>query len=143
MPQGIGAGAAPAAEPSKAAQTIFLVEDDAGVRRLARLALGGLGYRILEASNGVEALQIWESHHQAVDLLFTDMMMPEGVTGLELAEQMRQLRPDLKVLLSSGYSAELVKSGLQLPPNTRFLSKPYPIKLLAETVSECLAPLPS
>lgn len=126
-----------AAQP-QGAQTIFLVEDDASVRRLARLALGGMGYQILEASNGVEALQLWESHHGQVDLLFTDMMMPEGLTGLELAEQLRQLRPDLKVLLSSGYSAELVASGLRLPPNTKFLSKPYPINLLAETVRECL-----
>lgn len=118
-------------------ETILLVEDEPMLRELAHLILKDYKYRVLEASNGVEALKIWDQQEGKIDLLLTDMVMPEGITGRELAEQLRHRKPELKVIFTSGYSADVM--GGELPENDiRFLQKPYPPPLLAKTVRECL-----
>ena len=77
-------------------------------------------------------------HGGAVDLLFTDMVMPEGMTGLELALQLQALKHGLKVMISSGYSAEIVQTGLSAARGFVYLPKPYEARVLAKAVRSCL-----
>ena len=127
-------------EPESVAgsETILLVEDDAAVRRLARIVLGRHGYRVLEADSGASALRLWSSHAARVDLLLTDLVMPGGMSGHELAQQMLSRQPGLKVVYTSGYSNDLVNHRLHLEPGRNFLPKPYPAEELAATVRRCL-----
>jgi two-component system, cell cycle sensor histidine kinase and response regulator CckA len=112
------------AEPGRGHEAVLLVEDEPAVRRLASTALARLGYRVLEANTGVEALRVWEQVAGAVDVLVSDMVMPAGMTGLDLASVLTELKPDLKVLITSGYSDALRR----MPGGTdrcRFLGKPF------------------
>ena len=88
-------------------ETILLVEDDDGIRRLARLILDSLGYHLLEAADGQEALALAQQHTGGIDLLVTDVVMPR-LGGRELADRLRLLRPELKILYLSGYSDEAI-----------------------------------
>jgi two-component system cell cycle sensor histidine kinase/response regulator CckA len=116
---------------------ILLVEDEQAVREMVALGLQLFGYRVLEASNGPEALKIWEKQAADIDLLFTDMRMP-GMTGMELYERLKRTRTDLKAVLSSGYSEEILKLDRIIDQGITFLPKPYNIKTLAITVRNCL-----
>jgi PAS domain S-box-containing protein len=122
-------------------ETILLVEDEPVLRELARVILQDYDYQVLEASNGIEALQVWDEHNGKIDLLLTDMVMPEGMNGRELAEELKARRPDLKIIYTSGYSADVMgyDSGLC---DTMFLQKPYAPPLLAQTVRDCLDLVP-
>jgi two-component system, cell cycle sensor histidine kinase and response regulator CckA len=100
--------------------------------------LGRHGYRVLEADSGPSALQLWSSHAARVDLLLTDLVMPGGMSGHELAQQMLSRQPGLKVVYTSGYSNDIVSHRLQLEPGRNFLPKPYPAEELAATVRRCL-----
>jgi two-component system, cell cycle sensor histidine kinase and response regulator CckA len=139
-----GSAPAPAAAPAEHArlkggsETILVVEDDDDVRKLVVVHLRKLGYRVLEARTGVEAVRLWEHHGLDVRLLFSDMVMPEGMTGLELAARLTELNPSLKVILCTGYSADLLKTGAQERSGFRFLIKPYEIARLAKSVRDCL-----
>ena len=114
-------------------ETILLVEDEPVVRELVREILQTYQYRVIEAGSGVEALRIWDEHNGQFDLLLTDIVMPEGLNGRELAEQLRRRKPRLKVIFSSGYSAE--SSGKELRDgDTSFLAKPYRPQELAQLV---------
>jgi PAS domain S-box-containing protein len=119
-------------------QRVLLVEDDAPVREMVARALRALGYRVDEASNGQAAMKLWQQHPHEINLLLTDMVMPEGITGLELAERLQSLQPDLKVIISSGYSSEIVHAGIPNRPGIVYLPKPYSTKTLAEAVRNCL-----
>ena len=103
----------PAEEPAKSAllskvecgkQIILVVEDEEALRELLREILESHGYQVLEAANGVEALRVWEAQGRKVDLLLSDMVMPEGMTGRELAEKLLEADPRLPVILTSGYA---------------------------------------
>jgi len=118
-------------------ETILLVEDEPVLRELARVILKDYNYEVLEASSGIEALKVWEKHAGRIDLLLTDMVMPEGMTGRELAEELKNRKPDLKVVYTSGYSSDVMGGDLGLR-DTMFLQKPYPPPLLAKTVRDCL-----
>ena len=118
-------------------ETILLVEDEPVLRELARIILLDYDYRVLEASTGVEALKVWEDNGGNIDLLLTDMVMPAGMTGRELAEELKQRKPGLKVIYTSGYSSEVMGQDLGLR-DIKFLQKPYPPQQLAQTVRECL-----
>jgi len=123
------------APPRGRAETILLVEDEPAVRALTRQTLERHGYRVLEASHGREALRLWEEHRAAVDLLLTDLVMPEGLGGLELARRLRASKPGLKVVYTSGYSAE--SGGLESEPRPdegAFIQKPCPPERLLEIV---------
>jgi CheY-like chemotaxis protein len=120
------------------AETILLVEDEPGVRRLAENVLSRHGYRVLTASDGHQALTVWSEHAQQIDLLLTDMVMPEGMSGRELAERLCAASPNLKVIFMSGYSVELAQSDLLLREGVNFLPKPYPASELAAVVRNCL-----
>lgn len=120
-------------------ETILVVEDEMPVRQLARVVLERYGYCVLEASSGPEALNIWQDHSKEIDLLLTDMVMPGGMTGHDLATMLRVQRGDLKVLYVSGYSPE--NTGLQEVINRgsgSFLAKPFHLNELAKAVRECL-----
>jgi CheY-like chemotaxis protein len=118
-------------------ETILLVEDEPVLRELARMILQDYDYRVLEAGNGVEALKVWDEQQGKIDLLLTDMVMPEGMNGRELAEKLKLRNPQLKVIYTSGYSFDAIGSEAELG-GARFLQKPYPPPQLAQTVRECL-----
>jgi two-component system, cell cycle sensor histidine kinase and response regulator CckA len=118
-------------------ETILLVEDEPVLRELARVILGDYNYRVLEAGTGAEALRIFDEQKGEVDLLLTDMVMPEGMTGRELAEELRRRKPAIKVIYTSGYSSDIM-GGEVVPRDAKFLQKPYPPPLLAKTVRESL-----
>jgi PAS domain S-box-containing protein len=128
-------------------ETILLVEDDPVVRRLASLALDRCGYRVIEAESASAALQRWQTLSEPVDLLLTDLIMPGGMSGRDLALELSTRQPGLRVLYTSGYSTEIVQRQLRLDPGCNFLQKPYPVSDLATTVRRCLdgpaAPGPS
>ncbi len=130
---------APAPAPPPPA-TILVAEDDPAIRCIARIMLERAGYRVLEAANGQEALRLWELEGPKVDLLFTDMIMPGGITGQALAERLTASRPDLKVLCSSAYTSEVVTGNLLQNPNIGFLPKPYSPAALVEAVRAALNP---
>jgi len=119
-------------------EKILLVEDEAALRGLASKLLQKQGYQIVEAASGVEALEVWEQHNGAFDLLLTDMVMPGGVNGRELAEQLLAEKPDLKVIFTSGYSTDMVGKNFVLEEEINFLPKPYPPKALIQIVRVCL-----
>jgi two-component system cell cycle sensor histidine kinase/response regulator CckA len=119
-------------------ETVLLVEDEDGVLTLARGILKSYGYDVLEARSGVEALRLWAQHDTRIDLLLTDIVMPEGMSGLDLAKKLRQEKHDLKVLYSSGYSIEVAGQDFGLMDGMAFLKKPYQPAALALKVRECL-----
>jgi two-component system NtrC family sensor kinase len=119
-------------------ETIFLVEDEPSLRGVAARVLRNYGYQVITACSGAEALRVWPEHADKVDLLLTDMVMPEGISGRELAQQLQQAKPALKVLFSSGYSTELVGRDALLQDGKNFLPKPYNPDKLALTVRACL-----
>jgi len=119
-------------------ETILLVEDESPVRYLVKEILKKLGYAILEAESGVAALKVWKLHRDKIHLLLTDMVMPDGISGRELAEIVQFDRPDIKVIFTSGYNAEIVGKDFALHEGLNFLQKPYPPKKLAKVVRDCL-----
>jgi two-component system cell cycle sensor histidine kinase/response regulator CckA len=119
-------------------ETILLVEDEMALRGLAMLVLRRHGYRVLEAGTGVEALSVWEEHKGQIDLLLTDMVMPEGLTGRELAKQLQARKPGLKVIYSSGYSLDSEWTSFRLREAPTFLQKPYRLQRLVQVVRDVL-----
>jgi two-component system cell cycle sensor histidine kinase/response regulator CckA len=119
-------------------ETILLVEDEPSLRVLARRILQRHGYTVFEATSGLEAQAVWREQSGKVDLLLTDMVMPDGLTGRELAERLRAERPGLKVIYSSGYSSEVASTDFISRPDGTFLAKPYEPQHLAKVVRNCL-----
>jgi PAS domain S-box-containing protein len=129
--------AAPAATRKGGGETILVVEDNSDVRRLVLRQLRDLGYAVIEAANGPQALQILDGG-AAIDLLFTDVVMPGGMTGRQLAEAAKTRRPDLKTLFTSGYTEDSILRLGKLDPGVRLLSKPYRKHELATRIREAL-----
>jgi len=115
------------------------VEDEELVRGVTRAILKRNGYRVLDAPGGPEAVEIFERHEGPIDLLVTDAVMP-GMSGRELAERLTMLSPKLKVLYMSGYAEEPVGGDRPLRTGTAFLSKPFTVDALAQSVRELLDP---
>jgi CheY-like chemotaxis protein len=120
-------------------ETILLVEDESALRAYMSLTLASLGYRVLEAPTGVQALEVWQEHGGKIRLLLTDLMLPEGMTGNELAQHLLRENPKLKVVYMSGYSTEIVGKDLSLVEGVNFLAKPFVLSKLAQTIRKCLA----
>jgi two-component system cell cycle sensor histidine kinase/response regulator CckA len=113
-------------------ETILLVEDEAPVRMLARMVLERSGYAVLDAPHGLAALAIWKAERDRVDLVFTDMVMPEGMSGRQLADHVLADRPEMRIIITSGYSVEVFGKELAPSDNVTFIQKPYsPEPLLA------------
>lgn len=103
---------APAGSIPRDNKTILLVEDDGAVRATTSILLRRHGYKTLEATNGREAIEIWEKERERIHLLLTDMVMPNGISGLDIAKRFCADKPDLDVIVTSGYSADLVQNDL-------------------------------
>ncbi|HEX8985229.1 MAG TPA: ATP-binding protein [Bryobacteraceae bacterium] len=123
--------------PRKGHETILLVEDDAEVRRLTREMLLRLGYRVLDAPNAADALALWHQAPEPIDLLVTDIIMPQ-VSGRELAAQLTVLRPGLKVLFISGYTDEVIARHGIIPRGAALLEKPFSHQTLGLRVRSIL-----
>lgn len=119
-------------------ETILVVEDEPSVRILASSVLTQYGYHVIEAASGAEGFLVWEKHGSEIDMLLTDVVMPGGITGGELAEQLLQKKPTLKVLMSSGYHLDSLRQKFAVQKGIRFLPKPFSPEKLAQTVRECL-----
>ena len=119
-------------------ETILIVEDEPVLREMACNILRDCGYRIFEASSGKEALNQWRQRANKIDLLLTDIVMPEGVSGVNLAEQLLLNNPRLKIIFTSGYTANEVSPELLAKTDARYLQKPYTHAELAKTVRDCL-----
>jgi two-component system, cell cycle sensor histidine kinase and response regulator CckA len=136
-PVGRQAAPSPSVTVPGAQETVLVVEDEPPVRKLICEALTEYGYRVLSATNGVEALEVWERRSGKIDMLLTDMVMPGGVSGRRLAETMLSHNPQLKVIYSSGYVSEAPTPTELDKPGIRFLPKPYSISQLTRIVSDC------
>jgi two-component system cell cycle sensor histidine kinase/response regulator CckA len=117
--------------------TILVVEDESALLGLARLILEGCGYRVLCAATRAEAIEEWEKAQGKVDLLLTDMLLPKGASGRELADLLRAQNPNLKIIFTSALGEAEFHADLR-EQNARFLQKPYTKPVLAQTVRECL-----
>jgi PAS domain S-box-containing protein len=124
-------------------ETVLLVEDDTFLRALIENALSYLGYRVLQAASGVQALKVWGEHQKDIQLLVTDLIMPDGMNGRELAEILSGENPKLKVLFTSGYSADIMGRNFEIKEGLNFLTKPYELSALASAVRNCLDHAPS
>ena len=119
-------------------EVILVVEDDESLRKILVLNLRQLGYEVLEATDGRAAMAIWEGKAGQIDLMITDIIMPQGINGLDLAERFKRQKPKLKVIVSSGYSIELGGHAINSAEGIVYLPKPYTIGVLAKTVRDCL-----
>jgi CheY-like chemotaxis protein len=126
-----------AATPLQGMETILLVEDEDAVRELVRDALRARGYTVLEAQDGNVALQICERHAGPIDLMVTDVVMPE-MGGRELADRLTLVKPGLKILYMSGYTDKAVVHHGVLDPGTIFLQKPFGPGVLLRKVRKVL-----
>ena len=117
---------------------VLIVEDNEGVRRLLCTILQHLGYRVVEAVSGDEAVRLWPSIAAGVDVVITDMVMPGSVDGRELARRLRHEKPALKVMISSGYSSDMAEVVADAEPGVTFLPKPYQVGTLAQALRQCL-----
>src|SRR6266567_2664086 len=136
-PVDAGHGGVLLAAPAHGMETILLVEDEDAVRDLARDILAGCGYTVLEARHGAEALGISAAHAGKIDLMLTDVVMPE-MNGRELAERLAAQRPETKVLYMSGYTDHAVVHHGVLAPQTEFLQKPFTEAVLTRKLRELL-----
>ena len=119
-------------------ETILLVEDDLSLRISTQKMLQKLGYHVLEAYTGFSALEVWKHKRNEIDLLLTDLMMPDGMTGKELSQRLLQEKPTLKVIYISGYSAEIAARDFPLEEGVNFLAKPFEMEKLARIIRNSL-----
>jgi CheY-like chemotaxis protein len=127
----------PDAVPGGAGELILVVEDDDNVRMYSTETLRELGYRVLAAANGPAGLELL-ARHPGINLLFTDVGLPGGVSGRQLADQARRQRPELPVLFTTGYARNAIVHGGILDPGTHLLPKPFTHSALAEKIRALL-----
>ncbi|MCS6879829.1 MAG: GAF domain-containing protein [Oscillochloridaceae bacterium] len=118
-----------------AGATVLLVEDDAAVRQLASQILRRAGFTVLEAGNGHRALQLADQHAASIDLLLTDIVMPEGLNGVQLADAIRARRPNIAVVYMSGYTDD---ARIEAAHGERFIQKPFTPEVLIGALNEVL-----
>jgi two-component system, cell cycle sensor histidine kinase and response regulator CckA len=125
------------AQASPGTETILLVEDEIPLRRMLREALSRAGYRVWEAGNGAEALEQWGTQIHKIQLLVTDIVMPV-MSGLQLAEELVERCPKLKIILMSGHAEEVISNQGVLDSALEFLSKPFLPDVLVRKVRDVL-----
>jgi CheY-like chemotaxis protein len=118
-------------------ETLLIADDHEGIREMVRTALEGCGYRVLLAVNGEEAIRIFEEHSSEIGLVVLDMVMPR-IGGLEAAKTMKQIRPDLPVIFTTGYSSDNEALTKVIAAGGAVVEKPFDPKKLARRVRECL-----
>ena len=116
---------------------MLLVEDEEAVRSFAARALASRGYQVLEASTGADALEVMENHDGPLDLVVSDVVMPE-MDGPTLLKELRKRNPDLKIIFISGYAEDAFKKNLEDGEQFAFLPKPFSLKQLAGAVKDAL-----
>jgi CheY-like chemotaxis protein len=119
-------------------ETVLLVEDERSVRTLMADLLSRLGYHVLQASSGVEGVEVARTHRDRIALVVTDLVMPGPVSGLELGRQLAATHPDVKVVYTSGFSTEVARTETELIEGVNFLAKPFSAWTLARVVRERL-----
>ena len=119
-------------------ETILVVEDEEPLRNLVNQILRKFGYTVLQADSGISALKLYKQNRDSIHLLLTDMVMPDGMTGRELAEIVQFDNPEIKVIFTSGYNVEIVGKDFSLHDGLNFVQKPYHPKKLAKAVRDCL-----
>jgi len=119
-------------------ETVLVVEDERDLRDIITRTLNRHGYRVFQAVDGHNALQIWSEYKEQIELVFTDVIMPGGLNGRELAERLWVEKPELKVIFSTGYGADALGKDFKLDPELNFLPKPYLPNALARLVRRCL-----
>ncbi len=124
-------------EPLQGTETVLIVEDELAVAHLAARILGSAGYSVLEANTGEDALRLLKTTAEPVDLLLTDVVLP-GMSGPELAVEVRTLRPEIQILFTSGYTDDTALRDGVLEDRAQFLPKPYSIHDLSRKVREVL-----
>jgi signal transduction histidine kinase len=124
-------------------ETILVVEDDPSLRKLARGVLEEYGYGVLDACSGAEAIALWRQHNERIRLLFTDIVLPDGMSGWKLAETLRSENKELKVIYSTGFDSDTVNRRLDPQSAHVVLRKPYPVQLLVRSVRDCLDNVPA
>jgi PAS domain S-box-containing protein len=124
--------------PSGRAETILVAEDEAPLRSLVCTVLRRQGYRVLEADSGAAALELWRQHRDHIDLLLTDVMMPGGMSGKELALRLLAEAPKLKVIYNSAYTTEFFDQGIEVLEGVNYLQKPFSLVTLVQTVRAAL-----
>ena len=117
-------------------ECVLLVEDEEAVRTATRRFLERFGYRVLEAMSGPSALALWKENPHGIDLLLTDMVLPGGMTGLDLAEKLKARQPTLKVILCSGYNSELIAERSDRAIGAIYLAKPFTADALSAAIRE-------
>lgn len=142
LPAGAGAAAVASGDQmvkvSRGTETILIVEDDEVVRAMMAMCLKAAGYRVFPVANGTDALLEWRGKLDQIDLLLTDMIMPGGITGLELAEELKKIKPILPVIITSGYSVEIAEMGIPEEAGFAYLPKPAQLSVLTATVRKLL-----
>lgn len=118
-------------------ETVLLVEDELMVRNLAVRLLGKMGYRVIEAANGKDALKLASDFSEKIDLLMTDVVMP-GMNGRQLSENLKEIHPETKVLFTSGYTENIIAHHGVVEKGLNFIGKPYSMNLLARKIRETL-----
>jgi CheY-like chemotaxis protein len=123
-------------------ETVLIVEDEPFVREMARMALEQGGFRVFEAADGPQALELWEKRRGPIELLVTDMVMPNGLTGCQLARELQTRDPQLRIVYTSGYSTEVLRQEGGVLNGENFLPKPYDPLSLLKTVRRSLDQVP-
>jgi len=132
-----GRGEAVTNRDLRGCETVLLVEDEPAIRRLGRILLEGLGYRVLDASSPLEALALAREQSEGIDLLITDVVMPE-MSGKRLATRLQEIYPDLRCLFMSGYTENVIMHHGVLDKGVSFLPKPFTREQLARKVRQAL-----
>ena len=119
-------------------ETILLVEDETTVRDFAVAVLENTGYRVLQAASGAQALEVWKWHNSRITLLFTDLVMPEGISGVDLARTLQREKPALKLVFTSGYNRLMSTQVFTMKDQIPFIQKPYVPATLKRVIRETL-----
>lgn len=131
-------GPASDGEPAGGTESIMIVDDELQVRHLLRNILEFYGYEVIEAGHAAEALEIWRQNHHEIHLVITDVVMPGGMSGPQLAKELHAEHPQLPIIFISGYFADSVVKDLKLCEGKNFLQKPFPARKLAQAVRAML-----
>jgi signal transduction histidine kinase/ActR/RegA family two-component response regulator len=119
-------------------ETILLVEDDLAVQTVTKITLTRLGYQVLVASNGHQALRIWQERKGDIRLVLTDMIMPEGLSGKDIARRFKTEMPDVRIIFMSGYSADIAGTDFAPAEGDYFIGKPFEMHVLATVIRKSL-----
>ena len=125
-------------KPARGQGTILMVEDEPELRRLTGMILVKTGYKVLEAADGPEALELWRKHRAEIDMLYTDMVMPGGLSGIDLAQRVLADKPRVKVIITSGYNTEMPDLSKATEFSLVYLPKPCAAATLLSLIQKCL-----